>query len=127
MDVQAPKARQIQDRLAEDLAKGGDDDQVRGPVPHDLRGIGGPQAVGLENGQAHTQGSHFYRRRSQGSSATGGSIGLRHDANDLVGLGERPQAGDREVGRTHEDEAHGTYGSTAGGSAQCNRARPAVL
>ncbi len=127
MDIQAAEARQVEDRLAKDLSKRGDDDKVRCPSRQFLRGVRIAQARRLEDRQTQAEGGYLDRRRGEGTAAAGGSIRLGDHANDLVDPGQGLKAGDGELGGAHEDEAHRAMVARSSGSPECNRAAPAGL
>ena len=107
VDVDAAVLWQRQHGGRQNLAVGGDDDEVRLERGQLLNGGGGAQARGLVDGDIAFQGQRFRGRGGEAASAPGGAIRLGVDGDEPVSIDEAAEGGQGEVGRAHEDDTHG--------------------
>ena len=82
--VDAPVRRKGEDLLAEELPEGDDDDDVGLPCGDLLEGVGGVDVLGRDDGLDFIfDGVHFAGAGREALVASGGTVRLRHHADDL--------------------------------------------
>ena len=111
VDVDAALRRHGQHVARQDLAVGGDDEQVGPPFAE----LGDPfrrvNALGLEDGDAVGQGDFLHAAAGLARGTADGAavaVGLRDQADDRIGAGQ--QGVERRLGEEagpHHDDAHG--------------------
>ena len=112
VDVDAAVRRQIEHVRPENLAEGGDDDDLRPPLVQWRSGFLAAQRPGLVDGEARRGGGQLDRRRAQLPAAAGRLVGLADDADNHLRGDQGLQNGHGKLRRAHEDDSgHGGHSS----------------
>lgn len=113
MDVQASQARRIEHRLRQQQAVGRHNGDIGAQRSEFFLFLGALQRNRVPNLDPTCLGFLVDGRGGQFlAAATAGARRLAVDGNDLVpGLDQRDECGHREIGRSHEDDAHGVGNS----------------
>jgi hypothetical protein len=107
VDVETSEARNPEEFGRQNLAIGGDDDHV-GRISGDrLVEIGPANLFRLENRQSFALRQFLDRRRANLLASARRSVGLCHNADDLVGgLAKPVERRNGKIGRSHENDLH---------------------
>ena len=105
MHVHAAVRWKVEHGRPQDLAEGGDDDQVGRPGLQLPEGLRLAQPVGLDDGDSRAGGHLLDGRRDHLAAAASGPVRLGDDTNDGVLPKQGSQRGDGEVRGPHKDDA----------------------
>ncbi|MCU0503815.1 MAG: hypothetical protein MUC51_19015, partial [Anaerolineae bacterium] len=111
MEVERADRRQLQDRVGDELAVGGHEDQIGSQRAHRLARLGRAQADRLEDGDAPRQRDLLHGRRRQAPPTARGLVRLADQPDDIIApVEQRLQRRPAEVRGAHQNDAHGSSG-----------------
>jgi hypothetical protein len=115
MDINEAQGGQIEKCAGKDLSIGDDDGEVGGRGAEGLEERGVATAIGLFEGKTEVEGPRFDWRRMKMKAASGGSVGLGDDPDDLEERvrGESVEAGAGQRGGAEEGDAELVHGGDA--------------
>lgn len=105
MNVDTAKGRQVQHRLGNDLAVGGNNNEVRLPAAEMLQRLGGANLLRLKDRHGMGAGAVFDGRGVQVQPSSGGFVWLTHHPDHYVlALKEGLKRRHGKLRRSHEDQ-----------------------
>ena len=105
MNIDAATGWQVQHRLGQNLAVGGNNDKVRPPAPEVLQRLGGANFLRLKDRNGVGVGAVLDGRGVQVQPSSGGFVGLTHYTDyGVLALKQGLERRHGKIRRPHEDQ-----------------------